>query len=45
MPAAQNELQELVSGATAAFTIVSGLLFFTKVFMNWPPLHGLELID
>ena len=38
-------LQELVSGGLAVFTILAGLLFFSKCFFGWPPMHGLELVD
>jgi len=27
------------------FTVGSGALFFTKCFIGWPPMHGLELPD
>jgi hypothetical protein len=37
--------QEFVAGAMAVFTIGSGLLFFCKCFLGWPPIHGLELVD
>jgi hypothetical protein len=44
MPTATG-LQEFVSGAMAVLTVASGLLFFSKCLINWPPIHGLELID
>jgi len=38
-------LHEIMSGAMAVLTVVAGLLFFSKCFLNWPPMHGLELVD
>jgi hypothetical protein len=29
--------------ATAAFMLACGVLFFTKLIRNWPPMKGLEL--
>lgn len=37
-------LHEFMSGAMAICTLASALLFFTKVFLNWPPLRGIEYV-
>lgn len=37
-----TEIDMIVSKVLAAFIIASGLLFFTKVLFNLPPMKGLE---
>jgi hypothetical protein len=44
MPRA-DAMHEFLAGAMLVFTILAGLLFFSKCFLGWPPMHGLELRD
>ena len=44
MPTA-DVIPQIVGGGMAVCTIASALLFFTKIFLDWPPIHGLELPD
>lgn len=45
MPAHPNTPQLLVDWAATIFVIISGVLFFTKIFVNWPNIPGLQIED
>lgn len=37
-----TDVDAIVSKTLATFIVVAGLLFFTKVLFNFPPMKGLE---
>jgi len=45
IPEMPSTVQMATSWVLGIFTVLSGGLFFTKCFLGWPPMHGLELKD
>jgi uncharacterized membrane protein YjjB (DUF3815 family) len=40
-----EHFQIAIAGAMAALTVASALCFFSKCFLNWPPMKGLDIPD